>query len=262
MSKDNTQKPPEKIPIEGVVPGETQYVSTPRETEQLYDEMRRLRIEASIQPAVMKCRRVIKTVDILNAKGDAKISVFFDCINGRDKLQRIRHRIEHDGMPLSEKDISLRVNTERLDPEIESYAYRKIPGGKSPPFENVSILYVNFKHPVNEFGAFSYEYSYSLRKVYPKLATLESTSYSVMHPTDLLEFSLRSPLGFRYDRDSLGVEIIQYNGLPDTREKGRIVQMFSPILLRNESEILYTIKNPKITYTYTISFRLVAITNL
>lgn len=223
--------------------------------DRLFEELRQLRKDVSIQPSIIRYRRVMKTVDISNIEGDARISFYFDCMNGQKRLERLRHRIEYDGEPLSEGSILVRVDSKSVSPEVEGFGLHEIPGGKKLPFDNLSIFYISPEVPIEKNTSFNYEYTVELKKVFRDLPEKEYSSHMIMHPTDALIFSIRSPAGYNFDKDHLDIQIVQYSGMSDDIEKDYINETFPPILMKEKTEIIWEIKDPKITYTYIVNFR-------
>lgn len=256
MTENSKRRLAEEIRVRGVVPGERQYISIASDINRLFEELKQLRKEVSTKPAVIRYIRLRKTIDILNLQGDANISIFCDCKNGRDPVRRLKHRMEYDGEPLSKEDISVIVNGKHLQPDLETFELNKLPGGVDPPFKNLTILYIKPQSPIEPDSAFQYEYTTALKKVYPKVTERDYTSYGIMHVIDSLGFSIRAPPEYRFLKESLDIEVIQYNGLQDTAEKMRINLRFTPIFMGNDTEILWEIKNPKITYTYRVYFQI------
>ncbi|TET19466.1 hypothetical protein E3J74_06175 [Candidatus Bathyarchaeota archaeon] len=246
----------QEIPIKGVIRGEPRYYTVTPEIVRLLEKLRQLKEEVSTQPTIMRYRRVRKTIDILNQKGDAKISFFFDCRNRQSPMRRLRHFLKYSGAPLSRKDVVVKINGDHLKPELETYGLHKIPGGKTPPFDNSTDLYINPQSPIKPNRAFTYEYTVCLEGVYSKALEKEWTSHAIMHPTNSLELSIRAPSNYQFVKEALNIKVIQYNGLIDVLEIERITNKFKPIFMKDNTEILWEIKNPKITYTYEIYFKI------
>jgi len=215
--------------------------------------------EIQRQPRIAYYGLAQKTVKIANAEnGDADIYHYFECKNTKHILRNLRQRIEYDATEaLKRGEMIILVNGVRSDFTADTVTNCKVEGGNHSIKKFVTTLCIKLDPPMGKDQTFTYEYGIKGKGIYPKVKTDEGevSSHNVMHQTDLLRFRVYAP--DRYEFTRCWIEIQDYNATRDTEEEADcLAPECAPKRIHDSTEILWDVKDPKITYTYKLYFKL------
>jgi len=227
-----------------------------KEKQDLEKKLVHLHEEMARHPRIIIYRRAIKKIQILNMRGDASVSYDFECVNGGNLLRKMEHVILYDGNPLKPSDVVIKTRGESVPPKIETLDRCEWKDNKYKIVKRETTLSIIFEPPVKPQNAFTYSYGFRYKKVYQNLRQREYTAHRVMHETDMLEIHVLAPPNHRFSNDC-DITIVDFNTVRD-EEEGKILSTRNPPrLISNDREILWEIPLPKITYTYTLFFKVV-----
>jgi len=200
----------------------------------------------------------VKEIQIVNSEGDGLIEYRFTCRNNLDKqLDRIRLSVFHDGT-LTEDAVKCSVDgkqikTTDLQRLITVFEDTREPAGVMSNTLKFSIIP---EKPIQPDAKFRYEYSYKIRKLFPKVTTknAEYTQTIVIHPTHQLRYIIKVPKNYVFDPAGIKFEVIDRDDIEFTAEEKRIEEECAPWLLSDNKVLLWNIAEPKLANLYRLYF--------
>jgi hypothetical protein len=232
------------------------------ELARIIDE--RTRIWSSLDPKMLSSlstdneqysiyyEQVVKTVTILNYRGDAEIKNLLKCRNGSSPLFSLKAHFSYFGAVMDEA-ITAMANGKRIAPKIETYQLMKSP--ENVPSQTNTDVLLNLKRPILPGSLFSYEIATRSRSVFPKLLASEFTSYSIRHPTRELLVQLRCPSTLSFLPKSIDFDAIDEHGNKAIRERKRLIDLYMPELASGNRHILWRVDQPVIGLVYRLHFQ-------
>lgn len=236
-----------------------QYTALDGEKKVIANQLVEANKEIQRQPRIAYYGLAQKTAKVINAEnGDADIHYYFECKNTKNILRNLRHRIEYDATEaLKQDEIAVLVNGTRSDFTVDTVTNCKVEGNNHTIKKFVTALCIKLDPPMSKDQKFTYEYGIKGKGIYPKVKTDEGevSSHNVMHQTDLLRFRIYAPDKYQFTR--CWIEIQDYNTTRDTVEETNcLAPECAPKKIHDNTEISWEIKDPKITYTYKLYFKI------
>ena len=236
-----------------------QYNALNDERKTIANQLAMANKEIQRQPRIAYYALAQKTVKIASAEnGDADIHHYFECKNTKNILRSLRHRIEYDAMEaLKQDEMMVLVNGAKSDFTVDTVTNCKVEGRNHIIKKFVTALCIKLDPPMGKDQTFTYEYDVKGKGIYSKVKTDEGelSSHNVMHQTDLLRFRIYAPGKYQFTR--CWIEIQDYNATRDSLEEANcLAPECAPKRMHGNTEISWEVKDPKITYTYKLYFKL------
>lgn len=221
----------------------------------LKDEKEDLEKQVKQQPKLIRYKKATTTVEIRNTNGDAKFSYTDEIANLGDKcLTSLKQEIYWVGEPLDCQKVPGYINDNPVDVRVtESSKHDTASGALTGRKAELKCYLVE---PIEPGKTFLYDFEFELKGVFKDAFNgRDSYNRSFYFPTDRFEMVIKAPDNYNFVPD-LDVSVQNYYSTEDDLERDRVKTLHRPTLNNQRKIVKWRVKEPIMTYRYTITFGL------